>query len=268
MDNIDEIVAQAMEAQSNNAASNTAGNTSADPIDLTLDQIRDPQGVSRFKGASWFNLIARTNITVVGLGGIGSNAALLLSRLRPAKMSVIDFDLVDASNLAGQFYFTNDVEKFKTEAITERIQSYSSYWNIDSRTERVTEAMMKSASGVVVCGFDNMEARKNCYLWAKENPKISLFIDARLNAESWQLFALTQEDLQSTEYEKYLFADSEVEDAACSYKQTTYAAMMLASMISNVVINYADNVAGHFRSLPKRLYWNSYSMMLDYYECL
>jgi hypothetical protein len=82
--------------------------------------------------------------------------------------------------------------------------------------------------------FDNMEARKVMFAnWKREALAFeeSIFIDGRLLAEQLQVFFVTLDKADFYE-DVYLFEDSEVEDASCSYKQTThFAATIAAKMV-------------------------------------
>ena len=41
--------------------------------------------------------------------------------------------------------------------------------------------------------------------------------------------------------EQFLFTDEEADAVTCSYKQTTYMASMIASVIANLFINFVTN---------------------------
>ena len=49
-------------------------------------------------------------------------------------------------------------------------------------------------------------------------------------------------DYNIKKYEKdYLFRDSEAEETICSYKQTTFMANMIASVMVNLFVNFCAN---------------------------
>ena len=77
----------------------------------------------------------------------------------------------------------------------------------------------------------------------KQDKEKCLFIDGRLNAEEFQVLAIQGNDERAIkEYkEKWLFNDSEVEEAVCSYKQTTFMANMSASVMVNIFVNFVAN---------------------------
>lgn len=61
-------------------------------------------------------------IGIAGLGGLGSNAAVSLARSGIGKLILIDFDRIEESNLNRQYYFKDQIGKYKTEALAENIK--------------------------------------------------------------------------------------------------------------------------------------------------
>ena len=103
----------------------------------------------------------------------------------------------------------------------------------------------------MICGFDNMAARKAFYnRWkfhvmslSKEEREKCLFIDGRLAAEEFQVFCIKGSDtylMQKYENE-WLFDDTEAEETLCSYKQTSFCANMIASVMVNLFVNFIAN---------------------------
>jgi sulfur carrier protein ThiS adenylyltransferase len=66
-----------------------------------------------------FEKLKNARIGIAGLGGLGSNIAVSLTRIGIGKLVLIDFDIVEKSNLNRQQYFLRHVGKYKTEAIKE-----------------------------------------------------------------------------------------------------------------------------------------------------
>lgn len=64
------------------------------------------------------------NILILGLGGIGANVAIVLERAGFNNFTLVDFDVVEESNLIRQFpYDCNDVGKLKTEIMKEKLKN-------------------------------------------------------------------------------------------------------------------------------------------------
>lgn len=73
-------------------------------------------------------------------------------------------------------------------------------------------------------------------------------------AEKFQVLAITGDDEYNIKRYKdeFLFSDEEAEETLCSYKQTTYMANMIGSVMVNLFTNFMANKAGSPipRSLP------------------
>ena len=65
-------------------------------------------------------LLADTHIVIVGAGG-SYNLILNFARSGIGKLTVLDFDTVEDSNIVRQGYTHNDIERYKVEAVGERI---------------------------------------------------------------------------------------------------------------------------------------------------
>lgn len=66
--------------------------------------------------------LAAGRVAVAGLGGLGSQVALALARSGVGHLRLIDFDVVESSNLARQAYGLKHLGKLKTKALEEIIR--------------------------------------------------------------------------------------------------------------------------------------------------
>lgn len=66
--------------------------------------------------------LAESHVAVVGCGGLGSNAANMLVRSGVGTLTLIDFDVVDESNLNRQLFFRDQLGRPKTEALAETLR--------------------------------------------------------------------------------------------------------------------------------------------------
>ena len=204
---------------------------------------------SRFSGTEWYNEIQKQRIIIAGCGGIGSNLAFQLARMHPASMVLYDDDSVEMVNMAGQLYSRNDLGSTKVSAITNMISLYTSAQNIYGIAEKFTPET--EPGDVMMCGFDNMEARKTFFeswLGVVSNKPIGeerkcLFLDGRLSIDTLQIFCISGEDNYNIDrYENtFLFSDREADHTVCSMKQTTYLACMIGSLMTNLFTNWVAN---------------------------
>lgn len=204
---------------------------------------------SRFSSAIWFNKIGEQEVTLAGLGGIGSYTAFLLGRLKVNRLVVWDNDTVDGTNLSGQLFPTSDVGRSKAGSVARILSQFAQYHHTIAMDENYTATA--ATTNIMICGFDNMTARRMFFekwkfhvmsLAEKEREKC-LFIDGRLAAEEFQVFCIKGPDTYLMhKYEKdWLFEDSEAEATPCSYKQTSFCANMIASVMVNLFVNFIAN---------------------------
>jgi adenylyltransferase/sulfurtransferase len=127
--------------------------------------------------------LKNARILCVGAGGLGSPAALYLAAAGVGTIGIVDFDVVDFSNLQRQIiHGTNDVGRSKLVSARERIHEL----NPEVRVETI-EAPFKASNAreiveswdVVIDGTDNFAARyvvnDACVLYGKPNAWGSIF---------------------------------------------------------------------------------------------
>lgn len=101
-------------------------------------------------------------VAVCGLGGLGSNIAVSLARAGIGKLILIDFDKVDLTNLHRQQYRAEQIGMCKAEALAENLREIAPYMEIETHTEKITEAnvagLLQSA-GIICEAFDDAQAK-------------------------------------------------------------------------------------------------------------
>jgi len=101
-------------------------------------------------------------VAVCGLGGLGSNIAIALTRAGIGKLLLIDFDRVDIANLHRQQYKSNQIGLYKADALAENLLEIAPYTEIKTVTAKITEenfADLLKGADVVCEAFDNAEAK-------------------------------------------------------------------------------------------------------------
>lgn len=204
---------------------------------------------SRFSGALWYDCIKEQHVLLLGCGGIGSWTALLLSRLKINTLIIYDPDIVEANNMSGQLYKITDVGIAKVTAIAATMKEFSNFNSIITHIRPFSS--LNTASDIMICGFDNMSARAVAFnAWTdlvarhtEEDTEKCLFIDGRLSADEFQVFAIQGNDEKAiAKYkEEWLFSDYEAEETVCSFKQTSFMANMIASVMVNIFVNFVAN---------------------------
>lgn len=204
---------------------------------------------SRFSGAEWYNEIQKAKVILAGLGGIGSHFCFNLARMSPATIVMYDDDIVDTTNMSGQFYGRNDIGRCKVDAMEAVLYNYTSASNIYAVNDKFRST--SEAGDIMICGFDSMTARSIFFeSWCKhiknktaEEKAKCLYIDGRLSLSVMQIFCITGNDEYNiNRYKKeFLFSDSDADETVCSMKQTTYLASMIGAMMTNLFTNFVAN---------------------------
>jgi len=104
--------------------------------------------------------LAKGTVGIAGLGGLGSNAAVMLARAGIGKIIIVDFDRVETGNLNRQFYFTNQIGLEKTEALKDTLKRVNPFIDITAFNEKIKESNIKNLFGecdVIVEAFDKPE---------------------------------------------------------------------------------------------------------------
>lgn len=101
-------------------------------------------------------------VGVAGLGGLGSNIAVMLARSGVGHMTLVDFDVVDVTNLNRQAYMISHVGKEKTKALKEILFEINPYLDYKFACVKVTPDNVKDlfeGSHIVCEAFDKPEQK-------------------------------------------------------------------------------------------------------------
>ena len=106
--------------------------------------------------------LKKAKVCILGLGGLGSNVAVLLARSGIGYLKLVDFDIVEASNLNRQQYRISHVGMKKTEAIKTIIKEINPFVEIEVLNKKVDRENILSIVGdveIVVEAFDRAETK-------------------------------------------------------------------------------------------------------------
>lgn len=120
-----------------------------------------------------------SRVLIVGLGGLGSPAALYLAAAGVGQLDLADFDRVDLTNLQRQIlYSSEDVGEQKTQAACSRLKAINPTIRVQGIDARLDSAHLASLAGqvdVVLDGSDNFATRfaVNAACVATKTPLVS-----------------------------------------------------------------------------------------------
>ena len=101
-------------------------------------------------------------VAVAGLGGLGSNIAVMLARSGVGELLLVDFDTVDVTNLNRQMYLIPQLGKPKAEALPEILYQINPYLTYRSVCIKVTPDNVKElfSEYPIVCeAFDKPDQK-------------------------------------------------------------------------------------------------------------
>lgn len=127
--------------------------------------------------------LKRARVLCVGAGGLGSPAALYLAAAGVGTLGLVDFDVVDVSNLQRQIiHGTGDVGRPKLESARARLSALNPDVQVETFETRFSVANARTlveAFDVIVDGTDNFPARylvnDACVLYRRPNAWGSIF---------------------------------------------------------------------------------------------
>ena len=106
--------------------------------------------------------LKEAKVCILGLGGLGSNGAVLLARSGIGYLKLVDFDIVEASNLNRQQYRISHIGIKKTEAMKSIIREINPFVEVDILDIKVDRENIYSIVGdieIVVEAFDRAETK-------------------------------------------------------------------------------------------------------------
>jgi len=106
--------------------------------------------------------LKKTRVCILGLGGLGSNVAVLLARSGIGYLKLVDFDIVEASNLNRQQYRISHIGIKKTEAMKSIIREINPFVEVDILDIKEDRENIYSIVGdieIVVEAFDRAETK-------------------------------------------------------------------------------------------------------------
>ena len=136
--------------------------------DILSDCVKIPtnpfeEALSNAFGAVNLRKIQQATIGIAGAGGLGSNCAVNLVRSGFINFVIVDFDVIDYSNLNRQFYFYNQVGLPKVEALQQNLLAINPSLRLAMSQQKIeehnVEAIFKSCD-VIVEAFDQARYKK------------------------------------------------------------------------------------------------------------
>src|SRR5712691_7183809 len=164
----------------------------ADPFAARAERLNlTPQEVARYSrhlimpevGVEGQKRLKAGSVLLIGAGGLGSPLGLYLAAAGVGRIGIVDFDVVDFSNLQRQvLHGTADVGRPKLHSARDRLQAINPEVKVDLYETRLTAAnalTLFEPYDIVIDGTDNFPTRylvnDACVLLKKPNVYVSIF---------------------------------------------------------------------------------------------
>lgn len=165
-------------------------------------------------------------VTVIGVGAIGRQIALQLAAIGVRRLQLVDFDLVELTNITTQGYQHTDLGKYKTTATRETAERLAPEIDITELRDRFRPR--HETGSVIFCCVDSISAREA--IWRVVSAKCEFFVDGRMLGEVIRVLTVTPAEMRRY-YESTLFDQSKAQTGSCTAQSTIYTANIAAGMM-------------------------------------
>jgi len=182
--------------------------------------------------------LADLQVTVIGVGAIGRQVALQLAAIGARRLQLVDYDVVERTNITTQGYLAADVGQAKVTATARAVQELDSTIVVEQVQDRYRpKARLGEA---VFCCVDSISAR--AAIWRSARSTCQFWCDGRMLGEVIRVLAVAEEEGRE-HYPTTLFEQSEAQAGQCTAHSTIYTANIAAGLMLHQFCRFV-------RSLP------------------
>ncbi|MDP4154267.1 MAG: sulfur carrier protein ThiS adenylyltransferase ThiF [Bacillota bacterium] len=151
-------------------------------------------------------------VAIAGLGGLGSNIAVMLARIGVGQLLLVDFDIVEPSNLNRQSYYISHLGLPKTLALKKQLEEINPFIKLDTETVKITEENVKELfNGYdIICEAFDKPDQKSMLI----NTALELLPDIRIVSGSGMAGYDSSNLMKTTNPMKRLYLCGDLENAA------------------------------------------------------
>jgi len=148
-------------------------------------------------------------------------------------LRLIDFDVVEESNIASQGYREADLGKPKVEATAEACREINHDIVAEVTRDRFRRSM--EIGSAVFCCVDKIDIRR--LVWQAVQHRVDFFVDGRVSAEILRVLVAC-DAASCTYYSTTLFTPEEAYEGTCTAKTTIYCANIAAGLMVSQFAKY------------------------------
>lgn len=119
-------------------------------------------GLTRYLKSEQLEKIQQTSVGIAGAGGLGSNCAIMLVRSGFKKITLVDFDEVDLSNLNRQNYFMEQVGESKVCALADILRKINPDLELNIVNDKITKDNIREiffSCDIIIEALDKPECK-------------------------------------------------------------------------------------------------------------
>jgi sulfur carrier protein ThiS adenylyltransferase len=165
-------------------------------------------------------------VTVIGVGAIGRQVALQLAALGVACLQLVDFDIVEATNVTTQGYLHADLGQAKVAATGSAVHQIDPDIELELIEDRYRPQQI--VGDAVFCCVDSISVR--AAIWRSAGPRCRFWCDGRMLAEALRVLTVA-DGLGREHYPTTLFQQAEAQTGACTARGVIYTAGIAAGLM-------------------------------------
>lgn len=166
---------------------------------------RNPPGIAE--------ILSTKHVGIAGCGGLGSNAAIMLTRAGIGHLTLVDYDHVEWTNLNRQHYFRHDVGQDKVTALTRQLLSINENLHVTPHKIHLNSdniGQTFSRCDVVIEAFDSI-AEKTMLIQAFMEPPLH---GKSLVCGSGLAGTFSGNDIRSEQISRHIFVCGDMKTAS------------------------------------------------------
>lgn len=165
-------------------------------------------------------------MTVVGVGAIGRQVALQAAALGVRQLQIVDFDVVELTNVTTQGYRHSEIGLTKVEATRRAVFEIDPTIEIETVIDRFRPKLR--IGEVVFACVDSISARDA--IWRAAGGACRFWCDGRMLGESLRVLSAV-DTASRAHYVTTLFPQAEAQVGRCTAQGTIYAATVAAGLM-------------------------------------
>ena len=184
--------------------------------------------------------ISKLNVTIIGVGAIGSWAAVALTRLGVKNLTLVDPDIVEMHNVANQAYGYEYIGRSKVDALSETLSKIMPDIHPVTLEGEFNLLQPKELDEVIISGLDSMAARRD--LWGMVNDpacRAKFYIDGRMGGELIKLYSVNG-GIGRDLYQLDMDSETGASEEPCTARSIIYNTQVCGGLIAAMIKKYVS----------------------------